>query len=77
MRRYVEERPIRLPGEHQAILDRFVEVCRTDDRVSAALVVGSYASGMADAFSDLDLILLASDDACESLLADKRGSLLA
>jgi len=54
-----------LPAHIQELLDRFVVACQTDDRVLAAFLVGSYATGTADAYSDLDLYLLTSDDAYE------------
>jgi hypothetical protein len=46
---------------HQTVVDRFVLACRSDDRVAAAFLSGSYARGAADEFSDLDLNLVATD----------------
>ena len=44
-----------LPHGHRVVLDRFVAACRADERVVAAFLGGSYASGAADEYSDLDL----------------------
>ncbi len=57
------------PPHLQAILDRFVAACRADERVAAALLVGSYARGAADAHSDLDLFLITDDDAYDAFVA--------
>ena len=57
------------PPHLQAILDRFVAACRADGRVAAALLVGSYARGAADAHSDLDLFLITDDDAFHDFAA--------
>src|SRR5689334_1848898 len=51
-----------LPHRYQVVVDRFVAVCREDPRVMAAFLGGSYARGMADAHSDLDLALLVTDE---------------
>lgn len=41
----------------QRLIDRVREVCRTDDRMDAALLYGSFASGEADAHSDVEFWL--------------------
>lgn len=51
-----------LPHRYQVVVDRFVAVCREDPRVIAAFLGGSYARGMADPHSDLDLALLVTDE---------------
>ena len=56
---------------HQKIVDRFVAVCLADSRILAAFLGGSYAAGTADAYSDLDLFLLTTDEAYEAFLDDK------
>jgi predicted nucleotidyltransferase len=61
---------IPLPPHYQAVLDRFVTVCREDQRVVAALLGGSYATGTADLYSDLDLGLITTDGAYEDFLKD-------
>jgi hypothetical protein len=60
-----------LPPHHQAVLDRFVAACQGDERVLAAVLSGSYASGTADAHSDLDLGLIAADAAYEDVTATR------
>jgi predicted nucleotidyltransferase len=47
---------------HQAVIDRFIAVCRTDARIVAATLYGSHATGTADAHSDLDLGLIITDE---------------
>jgi predicted nucleotidyltransferase len=58
-----------LPTNYQAIIERFVDVCRADDRVIAAFLGGSYARGAADAYSDLDLGLITTDAAYDDFVA--------
>lgn len=62
---------IQLPPSHQLLLSRFVEVCQADDRVVAAFLHGSYATGTADAYSDIDLGLVTTDAAYQDFLADR------
>lgn len=52
---------ITLPPAHRSVLDRFVALCRADDRIVAAFIGGSVARGSADEHSDLDLYVIASD----------------
>src|SRR5215210_2015956 len=56
---------IQPPHKYQDVLKRFVAACRADERVVAALLIGSYARGTADAYSDLDLGLITTDAAYE------------
>ena len=60
-----------MPSGHQAVLDRFVAACQADERVVAAFLAGSYARGDADACSDLDLYLIATDEAHAAFIAHK------
>lgn len=46
----------------QTIIDRFVAACQADERMLAATLYGSYATNAADAYSDLDLALITSDE---------------
>jgi hypothetical protein len=39
---------------------RFADLCKSDDRIVAAFLAGSYAAGTSDAHSDIDLGLLAT-----------------
>jgi predicted nucleotidyltransferase len=53
------------------VIARFAAACRADERVLAAYVCGSYAAGDADAFSDLDLGLITSDESHDNFVADR------
>lgn len=55
-----------LSPHHQTVLTRFVEVCRDDERVVAVFLVGSYAKGTADPFSDIDFYVFVGDEAYEA-----------
>jgi predicted nucleotidyltransferase len=47
---------------HQALIDRFVAICQADERILAAFLGGSYARGNADAYSDIDLGLITTNE---------------
>src|SRR5688572_4369460 len=61
---------IQLPHNHQLIVNRFIAACQTDARVVAALLVGSYAKGAADAHSDLDLYVITTDEAYDNFCVE-------
>jgi predicted nucleotidyltransferase len=61
------------PRDVQPLLDRFVEVCSNDGRIVAAFLGGSRGRGEADAYSDVDLCVIAKDDAYEALVGDRVG----
>jgi hypothetical protein len=61
------------PHNHQAIIDRFAAACQKDKRVVAAFLGGSYAKGMADAYSDLDLYLITTDQAYEEFFRQREA----
>ena len=63
---------IQLPNNHQGVTNRFVAACQADERVVAAFLGGSYAKDTADAYSDLDLYLITSDEAFEDFLAGRK-----
>ena len=65
------QQKIQLTQNHQVVVDRFVAVCQSDARIVAAFLGGSYASGAADAHSDLDLYLITTDQAHEAFLAER------
>jgi hypothetical protein len=48
---------------------RFTDACATDPLVAAAFLGGSFATGTADAFSDLDLYVVTEDDDYDSFFA--------
>jgi hypothetical protein len=62
--------PVALRPNHQVAVDRFVTACRADARVLAAILGGSYAAGTADAYSDIDLGLITTDEAHDDFCAD-------
>jgi len=53
----------KLHPNHRVVVDRFVKICQPDERIVAALLVGSYVKGKADEHSDLDLYLITTDEA--------------
>ncbi len=55
----------------QTIVTRFVAACRADDRVIAAFLRGSHATGRADRFSDVDLSVITADDGFESFYVQR------
>jgi len=65
--------PIPVSERHQNVLDRFVAACQADERVVAAFLGGSYATGTTDAFSDLDLGLILTDEAYGNFLAEREA----
>lgn len=60
-----------LTDNHQTVVERFGATCQTDDRVIAAFLGGSYATGNADVYSDLDLYLITTDEAHVEFLDGK------
>ncbi len=62
-----------LPPHHQTIMNRFIAACQSDERVVAAFLSGSYARDAADAYSDIDLALITSDEAYDNFLAEREA----
>jgi predicted nucleotidyltransferase len=62
-----------MPQHHREVTDRFVAVCRADERVVAAFLGGSYAAGTANAHSDLDLCLITTDAAYDDFWATRHA----
>ena len=71
----MDAQEFKLPHRQREFLDRFVEACQTDERVAAAFLGGSYGSGAADAFSDLDLYLVTTDGAYDDFFAGREAFL--
>ena len=69
----MDPQEVQLPSHHRIVLDRFLAACQTDERVLVACLVGSYAKGTADTYSDLDLFLLTSDDAYDDFCAGREA----
>ena len=63
----------KLHPNHQAILDKFVKACQSDDRIVATLLVGSYVKGKADEHSDLDLYLITTDEAYDDFVSKRES----
>ena len=68
----MSEAPAR-PNDIEPFLDRFVTACEQDDRVVAAFLGGSRGRGESDAYSDVDLCVIARDEAYEALIGDRAG----
>src|SRR5262245_39464032 len=64
---------MQLPPDYQIVVDRLVAVCQADERVSAAFLGGSYARGAEDAYSDLDLCVISTDEAFDDFIAGRAG----
>ena len=61
-----------MTSEQQAILERFVRACEEDERIVAAFLGGSFATGTADVGSDLDIYLVTSDEEYEGFFGERR-----
>lgn len=61
------------PHNQQVVINRFVAACQADERVVAATLYGSYARGAADAYSDLDLGLITTDEAYEDFVTRREA----
>jgi predicted nucleotidyltransferase len=66
---------LRLHPNHRAFVERFVNACQADERIVAAFLGGSYAKGTADAYSDVDLCLLTTDQAFEEFVREREAFL--
>jgi predicted nucleotidyltransferase len=66
---------IQLRPNQRAFVERFVEACLTDDRIVAAFLGGSYAKGHADAYSDIDLCVIATDESFEQFFNQREAFL--
>jgi hypothetical protein len=54
-------------ARHEALIARAVEVFESDSRILAAYLVGGFAVGQGDAFSDVDLQCIVSEEAVSEL----------
>ena len=61
------------PRDHGVVVARFIDACAADDRIVAAFLAGSHATGTADAYSDLDLGVITTDEAYADVIADRRA----
>ena len=61
----------RAVANRERVLAEIVEAARADARVQALLLVGSLAGERTDAYSDIDVVLVADDVSADALLADR------
>jgi hypothetical protein len=54
-----------------ALLERFADACRADQRIAASYLTGSHAAGTADDHSDVDLCVVAADGQRDPVWADR------
>src|SRR5438874_138849 len=54
-------------------IDRFAAAAKADDRVAAAFLGGSFASGKTDEHSDLDIYLVVDDERYDAFFADREA----
>jgi predicted nucleotidyltransferase len=71
----MDAQEIEQPQNHQVVMNRFVAACQADERVVAATLYGSKARDAADAYSDLDLGLITTDEAYEDFNASREAFL--
>jgi hypothetical protein len=67
----VDLQEIELPQNQQMVVNRFVKSCQADERIVAAFLGGSHANGTADAYSDVDLYLITTDEAYDGFLVER------
>jgi predicted nucleotidyltransferase len=54
------------------MIERFVAACEADERVLAAFLGGSHASGKADPYSDYDIYVVTSDEGYEGFFKERQ-----
>ena len=62
---------LKLRPHQQAFVERFVKACQADDRVVAAFLGGSNAKGYADAYSDVDLCLITTEQSLDEFTKER------
>lgn len=62
-----------LPEPYHQLYDRVLQVCERDDRIRGMWLSGSLARGVADAGSDLDLLVALADDAYDDFAREWRS----
>jgi hypothetical protein len=62
-------------AEQAAVLERFVAACQQDHRIVAGFLGGSFATGQADAYSDLDIYLVTTREAYGEFFAQREAFL--
>jgi len=64
---------IGLTQNQQTILHRFIATCQRDERVAAAFLGGSFAKASNDAYSDLDLYVIITDEGYDGFFAAREN----
>ena len=59
---------LKLRPNQQAFVERFVKACAADERVVAAFLGGSTVKGYADAYSDVDLCLITTEQSLDEFI---------
>lgn len=62
-----------LPAGYRDLFDRLVAAAQREDRIDAMWLGGSVARGVADAGSDLDVLIAVGDDVVDAFSADWRA----
>lgn len=60
------------PDSRERVIERFSDACAEDERVIAAFVGGSMATGKVDRHSDLDLFAILEADSYDAFFAERR-----
>ena len=66
---------LKLRPNQQAFVERFVKACDADDRVVAAFLGGSTVKGYADAYSDVDLCLITTEQSLDEFIKAREAFL--
>jgi hypothetical protein len=69
----MDSQEIKQPQNHQVVMNRFVAACQADERVLPAFLHGSYVKGTVDAYCDLDLGLITTDEAYVDFYAGREA----
>jgi predicted nucleotidyltransferase len=62
----------RLPRWAQEFVDKVVSACEQDPRILGVTIGGSAVTGTMDVFSDLDFLIICTNDGCDEVLAGAR-----
>jgi predicted nucleotidyltransferase len=69
----LDDIPHAIRGADRRWLEQLRTRLQSDDRVAALFLGGSHAAGAADEYSDLDLYLITTDEAYESLRSERQA----
>jgi predicted nucleotidyltransferase len=71
----MEDVEVKLNSLHDNFVHRFLGACQADERILAACLIGSYASGKADPYSDIDLMVVTTDGDYEEFYRQRESFL--